>query len=80
MDTGVRTIDVDRDADGQPTRLGVVFGPHYFFEVHSVDEGPVTVILGATHHGFRADASDVGGELEVLINEIRDMHPATTVD
>ena len=35
---------------------------------------------GATHHGFKADASEVGGELENFINEIRRAHSKNSVD
>ena len=59
-------------------RLG--FGPHYFIELHHSAKGPVTFIVGATHHGFKADASEVGGELERFIEVIRRLHPANMVD
>jgi hypothetical protein len=36
--------------------------------------------MGATHHGFKADASEIGGELEGLISEIRRAHPKSLVD
>ena len=37
-------------------------------------------VLVATHHGFRADASEVDGELERIIEEIRHAHPDAEVD
>jgi hypothetical protein len=77
---GIRTIEVDRDADGTAKHVRLVFGPHYFVELGREDSGHLTFVLGATHHGFRADASDVGGELETIINEIRRGHPEAVVD
>jgi hypothetical protein len=72
-------VSVDEDASGKPKSVRLVFGPHYFVDVRS-DDGRMTFVLGATHHGFKADASDVGGELESFVNEIRDRHPANAVD
>jgi hypothetical protein len=57
-----------------------VFGPHYYVVLERRDDGKVNFILGATHHGFKADASEVGGELEELIQEIRRGHPQLVVD
>ena len=56
------------------------FGPHYFLEIHREPDGRTTFALGSTHHGFRADASQVGGELDQFINEIRAAHPENRVD
>jgi len=58
----------------------VVFGPHYFVELHREINGGVSFVLGATHHGFRADASEIDGELEKIIYEIREAHPHNIVD
>jgi hypothetical protein len=44
------------------------------------DLGAVTFVLGATHHGFKADASQVNGELEKIIYEVRGNHAANLVD
>lgn len=46
------------------TRGRLVFGAHYSVELHREQAGRGTFVLGATRHGFRADASEVGGELE----------------
>ena len=56
------------------------FRPALFVELHRESNGNVTFALGATHHGFRADASDVDGELEQIINEIRRAHPTNLID
>jgi hypothetical protein len=77
---GIRTVETKKDAIGNYEQVRVVFGPHYFIELHCERNGKVTFVLGATHHGFKADASQVGGELESFINEIRDAHSNNLVD
>ena len=59
--------------------LRIVFGPHYFLEIHE-EKGKLEFILGATQHGFKADASEVNGELEGMINEIKEGHPNNLFD
>jgi hypothetical protein len=77
---GIRTIKIKKDAKGDYQHVRAVFGPHYYVELRRESDGKVTFILGATHHGFGADASEVGGELEDIINEIRRAHPNNMVD
>jgi type IV secretory pathway TrbF-like protein len=77
---GIRTVETRKDAKGVYQRVRVDFGPHYFVELRRGPDGKVTFVLGATHHGFKADASEVGGELEDFINEIRSAHPNNMVD
>jgi hypothetical protein len=77
---GIRSVEVERNANGNPTRVGIVFGPHYFLELRCAQSGAVSFILGATHHGFKADASEVAGQLEQIIEEVRRAHPDLTVD
>lgn len=36
--------------------------------------------LAYTHHGFRADATEVSGELERIIDQVRAAHPEALVD
>ena len=36
--------------------------------------------LVATHHGFEADATEVGGQLEGFIEHIRGSFPDSTID
>lgn len=52
----------------------IVFGPHYAV---NIDEsgGKVSFSLVATHHGFKADASEVGGELEKFIGLVCKNYP-----
>lgn len=75
----IREVNVDKDEVEVIRFVRIVFGPHYFVELRSKGDG-VDFVLGATHHGFRADASKVNGELESIINEVRDSHPDLLVD
>ena len=77
---GIRKVETEQDTEGNYTHVRVVFGPHYFIELDREESGSVRFVLGATHHGFRADASEVDGELERLINEVREAHPETVID
>ena len=75
----IREVSVERDEAGNYMSVRLVFGPHYFAELIAAD-GRVMFYLGATHHGFKADASEVAGELEQFIYEIRDRHPENMID
>ena len=75
----IREVTIEKDREGNYTSVQLVFGPHYFLDLCE-EHGQVTLILGATHHGFRADASQVGGELEQFVYEIRDRHPDNATD
>lgn len=72
-------VSVARDGSGEITSARVRFGPHFAAEVRE-ERGTVTFRLVYTHHGFEVDASEVSGELEQLIDEIRVAHPDTCVD
>ena len=76
----IREPEIDRGKGGEVERLRIVFGPHYFLELDAGPEGTVELRLGATHHGFRADASEVNGQLEKIVNEVRETHPELVVD
>lgn len=80
MKTDMITIETKKDARGHCHKLRVVFGPHYFLEVESTKSGKTEFRLGATHHGFKADATEVNGELEQIISEIRRLHPGSVID
>jgi hypothetical protein len=80
MMEGIREARVTRDDSGAITHVRLVFGPHYFVELSLREGNSVDFILGATHHGFRADASEVSGELERVVYEVRESHPDLAVD
>ena len=69
---------IERTPDGSIKRLSIRFGPHYFVDVFEED-GRVICQIGATHHGIKADASEVMGELERFINELQARHPDRTI-
>jgi len=69
---GIREIKIEKDKKGKYKRITIVFGPHYFVEIEGNKK--TTFYLGATHHGFKADASKIDGELEKFIDEIKEKH------
>lgn len=73
-ETRIEEPNIKRDVKGRITSLGIVFGPHHFVEV-MVEDGRVKCALGTTHHGVRADAAEVNGELERMIDELKRSHP-----
>lgn len=80
MFSGIRTVEADKDGDGSYVRVRVVFGPHHYVELNKDASGSVSFELGATHHGFKADASEVNGELEKIINSVRRDFPGNASD
>jgi len=72
-------VGVERGDDGQVRQARIRFGPHYAAEVRS-DGERVSFSLVATHHGFAADATEVGGELELILTDVRRLHPERAVD
>ena len=68
---------IDVDVDGKHIQgsksVRVRFGEHHFVEILSED-GNVKFSLGATHHGFSADASEVSGQLETIVDEVKSAH------
>jgi hypothetical protein len=80
MSEGIRSVGIQKNIEGQYSNVRIVFGPHYFVNLRLNEKEEVIFGLGATHHGFKADASEVGGELETFIYEIRDAHPQNKFD
>jgi hypothetical protein len=80
MSEGIRSVGIQKNIEGQYSKVRIVFGPHYFVNLRLNEKEEVIFELGATHHGFKADASEVGGELETFIYEIRDAHPQNKFD
>jgi hypothetical protein len=67
-------VEVEKDDKGKARAVRVAFGPHYFVEIERKD-GKVTFFVGVTHHGIKADASEVNGELERFVEELKAKHP-----
>ena len=71
----IEVSELKKDPSGgyKETRIGnfnglrIVFGSHYFIEVHRSAKGSVKFVLGATHHGFMADASERIANLRKLL-------------
>jgi hypothetical protein len=57
----------------------VLFGTNYFLEIVDND-GRVEFLLGSHHSGFKADASEVQGELHKYITEIKEHHPQSVIE
>jgi hypothetical protein len=72
-------FDTETDEAGEVSYARVRFGPHYLLEVRC-EQGRTSLELCFTHHGFRADASELDGELEGVINEVRRRFPELVVD
>ena len=79
MEKRIRSIEVTEDKDGKVESVNIIFGPHYFLDIRTV-KNQLMLFLGATHHGFRAEAFEVGGELEKFINIIREKYPENCID
>ena len=74
-------IEVTSEASpsGEITSVRVRFGPHFIARVRD-HGGKVTFQLAYTHHGFEADASELNGALERIIDEIRASHPEAVIN
>lgn len=72
-------VDFEKNADGEVTVARIGFGPHHHLEIRK-DRGKTSFALFYTHHGFKADASQLDGELARIIEEVRRGHPDRTVD
>lgn len=77
---GIRKVETSKDVEGNYDRVRVEFGPHYYVELKRGASGSISFDLRATHHGFKADASGLNGELEQIINSIRGDFPGNAID
>ena len=71
-------LTVSKAETGEIESVRIRFGPHFIVEVRD-DGKAVQFKLVATHHGFTADASQVGGQLEGIIEGVRSAHPDALV-
>ena len=70
----IRAVVIEGDRELGYKRVQVLFGTNYFLEIVD-DDGQVQFLLGAHHTGFKADASELNGELQKYISEIQQRHP-----
>ena len=69
----------ESNPNGEITLARIRFGPHYLLELRN-EQGDISLELSYTHHGFKADASAVDGQLESIIEEVRRAHPEASID
>lgn len=75
----IRSVVVEGDRQNGYKRVQVLFGTNYFLEIVE-EEGRVHLLLGAHHTGFKADASEVKGDLQKYISEIQERHPESALE
>ena len=75
----IRAVVTERDRQNGYKRVQVLFGTNYFLEIVEND-GRVEFLLGAHHTRFKADASEVNGELQKYISEVQQRHPESAVE
>ena len=54
----IRNLQVEKDKNGNITRVGCYFGMGHFFEIRVEENGKTIFCLGETHHGIEIDASE----------------------
>jgi len=74
-----RAVVTEGDRQNGYKRVEVLFGTNYFLEIVESD-GRVEFLLGAHHTGFKADASELDGELQKYISEIQQRHPESAFE
>lgn len=75
----IRAVVTEGNRESGYKRVQILFGTNYFLEIVE-NEGQVQFLLGAHHTGFKADASEVNGELRKYINEVIERHPESTLE
>ncbi|HET9296408.1 MAG TPA: hypothetical protein VFP18_05925 [Candidatus Binatia bacterium] len=70
----IRAVVTEGDRQNGYKRVQVLFGTNYFLEIVE-NGGRVEFLLGAHHTGFKADASEVNGELQKYISEVQQRYP-----
>jgi hypothetical protein len=75
----IRSVVTEGDRQNGYKRVQVLFGTNYFLEI-TENDGGVEFLLGAHHTGFKADASEPGGELQKFISEIQRSHPESSFE
>lgn len=74
---GIRAIEVTRGRDGAECVV-ISLAPHYTVVITGGEKPKVGVSY--THHGFVAEAFELNGQLEQVINHVRKQFPKLRVD
>jgi hypothetical protein len=75
----IRAVVTEGDRQSGYKRVQVLFGTNYFLDIVEND-GRVEFLLGAHHTGFKADATEVQGDLYKYINEVLERHPESAIE
>ena len=75
----IRSVVVEGNRESGYKRVQVLFGTNYFIEIVNND-GRVEFLLGAHHTGFKADASELQGQLQKYISEVKERHPESAFE
>jgi len=75
----IRSVIVEGSRETGFKRVQVLFGTNYFLEIVDSD-GRISFLLGAHHTGFKADASELQGELHKFISEVQERHPECAME
>ena len=75
----IRSVVVEGNRESGYKRVQVLFGTNYFLEIVDND-GRIEFLLGAHHTGFKADASELQGELHKYISEIKERNPESAFE
>ena len=74
---GVRSIHIARNTNGRDA-IVIQLAPHHLVVV--TGGAKPTVSLACTHHGFVAEAFELNGQLEQVINLVRQHLPQLSTD
>lgn len=74
---GVRSIHIARNTNGRDA-IVIQLAPHHLVII--TGGAKPTVSLACTHHGFVAEAYELNGQLEQVINHVRKCFPELRVD
>lgn len=75
----IRAVVTEGDRQSGYKRVQVLFGTNYFLDIVEND-GRVQFLLGAHHTGFRADATEMQGELCRYISAVLERHPESALE
>ena len=75
--SGILSADVVKGKGGVEAVV-VRLAPHYLIVITGGDKP--TVSMACTHHGFVAEAFELNGQLEQVINHVRKRFPKLRVD